>query len=219
MNALALSLRSVPTPPRAVPAPRTPPPAADERALARAFAEGRPEAVDAVYRRCLGPVFAYVAARLGDRTEAEDVVQEAFLTALRRAKSFDGRSTLLTWVTGIARNKARERVRTLVRARRRAVAAEEAARALLVIEDAALPDVALRAAETAALVGDALRLLPERHRRTLALKYVEGLALAEIGAREGVSTKAAESAVVRARRGFVRVVKALARARLGEETP
>lgn len=219
MTALALNLRSVPTPPRARTAAPAEAPPRDERALARAFAAGEKAAVETVYRTCLPSVFAYVAARLGSRVEAEDVVQDAFLTALKSARNFDGRSTLLTWITGIARNKARERVRAAVMARRRAAPAEAAARALLNLEDSALPEAALQAVETAAIVADALALLPERHRRALQWKYVDGLSLADIGRREGASAKAAESAVVRARRAFVRAVKALARRRLGEETP
>jgi RNA polymerase sigma-70 factor (ECF subfamily) len=47
--------------------------------------------------------FAY--ARLGSLEEAEDAVQEAMLAAWRGRNSFDGRSTLGTWLIGILRRK------------------------------------------------------------------------------------------------------------------
>lgn len=219
MNTLALNLRSIPTPPKARDVRSAAPVVRDEPALVKAFARGEASAVEQVYRSCLAPIYAYAAARLGDRSEAEDVVQETFLTAMRVARGFDGRSTLLTWLTGIARNKARERLRAIVAARRRNAGAVEAAVALLRIEDDALPEHAMRAAETGLLVGDALALLPERHRAALKAKYLDGLSLAAIGELEGVSAKAAESTVVRARRGFVRALKALARRRIQEDRP
>lgn len=219
MTTLALNLRSIPTPPKPRAAGPTAPAAYDEPALVKAFARGEASAVEQVYRSCLAPVYAYAAARLGDRSEAEDVVQETFLTALRVAGGFDGRSSLLTWLTGIARNKARERLRAIVTARRRNAGAVEAAAQLLKIEDEALPEHAMRAAETGRLVGDALALLPERHRAALKAKYLDGLSLAAIGEREGVSAKAAESTVVRARRGFISALKTLARRRIQEDRP
>jgi RNA polymerase sigma-70 factor (ECF subfamily) len=220
VTALALNARPRTNAATSLAAPASPAaPRRDELALAKAFARGEPAAVSAVYAAAAGPVFAYVAARLGDRTEAEDVVQDAFLTALRAAHSFDGRSALLTWIIGIARNKSRERLRALAADRRRRVRASEAAAALMNLEDDALPEAALQAAETGRFVGDALALLPPRHRAMLEAKYVEGLSLAAIAAREGLTPKAAESAVVRARRGFLRTLKALARSRFAEDAP
>ena len=49
--------------------------------------------------------------RLGDAVEAEDVTQEVFLQTYRSLGSYQGRSTLLTWMFGIAHNQVRRRFR------------------------------------------------------------------------------------------------------------
>ncbi len=50
-------------------------------------------------------LFAYAMSRVRDRSIAEDLVQESFLIALDRLSTFEGRSTLRTWLIGILRNK------------------------------------------------------------------------------------------------------------------
>jgi RNA polymerase sigma-70 factor, ECF subfamily len=50
-------------------------------------------------------LFRYVGARVSNREVAEDLVQETFLAAFRQRKSFDGKSTLGTWMLSILRHK------------------------------------------------------------------------------------------------------------------
>src|SRR5215468_10843875 len=78
----------------------------------QALARLAPDAVDAFYREFVDDVFAFACFRLGGhRADAEDVTQETFMTALRQIGTFGGRSSLRTWLFGIARNKAHERLR------------------------------------------------------------------------------------------------------------
>jgi RNA polymerase sigma-70 factor, ECF subfamily len=50
-------------------------------------------------------LFRYALSRLRDPAKAEDMVQEAFLAALKGVKSFQGRSTEKSWLMGILKNK------------------------------------------------------------------------------------------------------------------
>ena len=50
-------------------------------------------------------LFRYALSRLGNRTVAEDLVQETFLAALRAEKNFSGRSVERTWFVGILKHK------------------------------------------------------------------------------------------------------------------
>ena len=56
-------------------------------------------------------LFRYALSRLRDERAAEDLVQDALVTALKARASFQGRSSELTWMTGILRNKIFEHLR------------------------------------------------------------------------------------------------------------
>src|SRR5438046_1885027 len=61
--------------------------------------------------RLHGPMLRLAMAYVGDHHVAEDVVQEAWLTAIRSVDRFEGRSSLKTWISGIVINLARARRR------------------------------------------------------------------------------------------------------------
>jgi RNA polymerase sigma-70 factor (TIGR02943 family) len=50
-------------------------------------------------------LYAYTRVRINDEEHARDLVQETFLAALEKVKSFEGRSSERTWLTAILRNK------------------------------------------------------------------------------------------------------------------
>jgi RNA polymerase sigma-70 factor (ECF subfamily) len=56
-------------------------------------------------------LYRFAVKRLGDATEAEDVVQDTFLEVHRCLASWEGRSTLLTWMFGIAHHQLCRRFR------------------------------------------------------------------------------------------------------------
>ena len=157
-----------------------------------ALARLEPDAVDAFYREFVDDVFAFACFRLGGhRADAEDVTQETFMTALRQIGSFREQSSLRTWLFGIARNKARERLRD-----------RRPSEPLPDLEAVDLSEEVAKSEATAARVGAALAELGPEYRRALEDKYVRGWTLAEIAKRRGSTVKAAESLVVRARRAF-----------------
>ena len=62
-------------------------------------------------------LFRYAHSRLGNRTAAEDMVQETFLAALRAEKNFSGRSAERTWFVGILKHKMIDHLRRQKRER------------------------------------------------------------------------------------------------------
>lgn len=50
-------------------------------------------------------LYAYAISRINDEEQAKDLVQETFLAALEKARSFEGKSTERTWLTAILKNK------------------------------------------------------------------------------------------------------------------
>lgn len=187
---------------------------ADDLALRDAVVAGVAGAAERLFERHFGALYDFVHYRAGaERSQVEDLVQETFLIAFDRLDRFDGRSSLHSWMCGIAKNK----LRALRRRRRpRPIAdvledVDDDIDSILVdVERTELPDAALERAETAELVGATLSSLPPAYRDALTQKYVDGLSVREIGARSGRSEKATESLLTRARTAFGRVFALLA---------
>lgn len=164
-------------------------------------------------------LYEFVYYRVGrDHAAAEDVVQETFLVAVERLADFDGRSSLYTWLCGIAKNKIRagRRKRAPLRMGDLLEDSDPEIEALLArIETEPLPDAALEAAETRELVGATLSSLPPDYRQALLEKYVAGHSAPEMARARGRGVKAVESTLVRARTAFARVFALLAAKRGG----
>ncbi len=89
--------------------------AAARKELASALmrvADGDRAALQFVYGRTAAKLFGVCLRILPDKVEAEDVVQEAYVTVWRRAGTFDPvRGSPIAWLAAIARNKAIDRLR------------------------------------------------------------------------------------------------------------
>jgi RNA polymerase sigma-70 factor, ECF subfamily len=113
----------------------------------------------AIYEGRLAELTRVARAIVGDATSAEDVVQEAFVRAVRQRASYDGRGSLNGWVWRIVVNAARD-------ARMRQSEQFDVVR----------PDVpATEEDPRRALVREAVEQLPERQRLVLFLRYYADL--------------------------------------------
>lgn len=88
-----------------------------QQSLARRFAAGEASAFDELVAE-FSPRIARLAHRLlawrsgaGERADADDVVQEVFIAALKRQRHFRGDASLWTWLSAIAVNQCRSRLR------------------------------------------------------------------------------------------------------------
>ncbi len=178
---------------------------------------GDQDAARFVFEEHFDALYEFAHYRLGgDRAQAEDAVQDTFVVALESLESFDGRSSLHTWLCGIAKNKIRAH-----RRKRRPAALEDVLEGadeqideiLARVSSEPLPDWVLQRKETRELVGATLSSLPPDYRRALIDKYVAGRSVAQIAATVGKSEKAAESMLTRARLAFADVFELLARKR------
>jgi RNA polymerase sigma-70 factor (ECF subfamily) len=87
-------------------------------ALAR-VAGGDRAALQIVYQAAAAKLFGVCLRILNDRSEAEDVLQEVYVTVWRKAASFDpARASPITWLVAIARNRSIDRLRAAAASRR-----------------------------------------------------------------------------------------------------
>jgi RNA polymerase sigma-70 factor (ECF subfamily) len=138
--------------------------------------------------------YAYVAYRLGDGPDAEDVTSEAFARALRYRETFDERrGRPIDWMIGIARRCVNDALAA------RQVAPAQPAEA---VQAGDLADDAIRRLELA----DAVAKLSTRDRELVALRYGADLKAREIAPLLGLSTNGVEVALHRALRRLRQVL-------------
>ena len=136
-------------------------------------------AVEALVSAHAGPLLAFAMRHVGDRAQAEDVVQETLLRAWQRLDRLDaGRESLRPWLFTVARNIIVDQVRAQA-ARPRTVSDDGLA------EVAAGTDDIDRAME-AWLLSDALHELSPDHRAVLVATVWRGLSVREAAELLGV---------------------------------
>jgi RNA polymerase sigma-70 factor (ECF subfamily) len=125
-----------------------------------------------------------------DREEAEEVLQEVYLTVLDGRARFDGRSSPRTWLFAVIRRTAASRRRSLW-LRRLALARWLDGRPAP--PPPGSPESALRTAETQWALRAALARLPERQRQVLHLVFYQDLTLEEASQVLGISVGSART--------------------------
>ncbi len=168
-----------------------------ERALCRAVRAGDERAWQAWYDASFEPLYAYVLWRCaGLRDVADEIVQETWLTAVRRLGSFNPeRSSFRTWLRGIAANLARNYFRKEKR---------QATRPLAGTDPAEPSACVLERREQAERIAAALAGLPEHYEAVLCAKYLDQACVADIAAARAETPKAVESLLTRARQAPAR---------------
>lgn len=163
--------------------------------LARRCRQGDAAAFEEVYRAHAGRLYSLLVRMAGSAGEAEDLLQDVFLTAHRKLGSFRGESALGTWLYRLAVNHCLD----FLRGRRARMAR---ATASLDEEDAAEPAApAPRLAEAISRIDleRAIAQLPDGCRTVFVLHDVEGFEHHEIGDLLGISEGTSKSQVHKAR--------------------
>jgi RNA polymerase sigma-70 factor, ECF subfamily len=164
--------------------------ATDEK-LMQAVAGGDLDAFNEIVLRYQGLAWKTAHRFLGDSMEAEDVAQEAFLKILKAASRYRATATFRTYFYGILTRLCIDRTRK---------------KQLISFDD--VPDVpdpslgpmeSLIGKERRTQVSEALDALPLNQKAAMILKHYEGLSYAEIARILGVTPKAVEGLISRAR--------------------
>jgi RNA polymerase sigma-70 factor, ECF subfamily len=139
---------------------------------------GDPRAFELLYDRHGGAAFSLAYRMVGNRTSAEDVTQEAFLSIWRSRLRYDqARGSVRTWVLGIVHNRAIDALRRSVThdGRRETMDGVEER-----FEARDRTDVEAARREEARSVRSAIAELPEDQRRTIELAYFGGFSHSQI---------------------------------------
>lgn len=174
----------------------------DDATLVVRAQERDPQAFEALVRRHQRKLYALAVRLLGDPAEAEDAVQEAFISAWRRLPDFRGEAAFSTWMYRIATN----RCLNTARGRRPTVPLDSVRRVLSPSETDSPERAAMRSDRLAALER-ALAGLPSGLRACWVLREVDGLGYTEIAAIVGASPDAVRGRIYRARTRLAEVMR------------
>lgn len=172
----------------------------DAQLAARALG-GEDEAFTLLMRRHQGGLQGFVRRYVGDAEAALEISQESFVAAWKALARYDGRRPFGTWLRAIALNKCRDRGRRI--AVRRIVFGDrdlESPEAQRQSDPGPDAEASLVAAQRRIALGLAIARLPPNLKEPLILTYFEELSQEQTADLLGVSAKAVETRVYRARR-------------------
>jgi RNA polymerase sigma-70 factor (ECF subfamily) len=177
-------------------------------AVARRILAGDETVFRQLFDRVFPRLYRFAIARLdGDHDAARDVVQQTFCRAIERLDKYRGEAALYTWLFQICRNTLLDYFRFTSRERRLITPIEDLPEVRAVLEtlaapQATAPETGAWRSELGRLVQATVDALPDRYAEVLEWKYIDGCAVKAIAQRLGVSDKAAESLLTRARHAF-----------------
>jgi RNA polymerase sigma-70 factor (ECF subfamily) len=148
----------------------------DEQQLVDGFRAGRPDACAAVVRGHYEAVYRFLVHLTRDVHQAEDLTQETFAAAWEKSATFQGRSSLATWLHRIAYTKFLDALRT----GRRAAQLQERRSSVPVLTTE--PFDSVMADDEARRLYQALENMRAPDRAVLALHYLQGLSYREMAA-------------------------------------
>ena len=180
-----------------------------DAALVARLRQGDATAVEPLMTRHAGRLYRVAYGITRNASDAEEVVQDAFVALVRKLDTFEGRSSVGTWLYRVAINGA------LIKGRGKRAAMEvpledylptfledghrEGDRTFLLADWSQSPEDSLAAGEARAALERALGALPEDYRAVLVVRDVEGLSNEEAAALLGESLGAVKSRLHRAR--------------------
>lgn len=174
---------------------------ADEYLVA-AVRDGSEEAFEALYRRYRPRIVSFVRSKCGDHARAEDIAQEAFMSALRGLRSSDKEIVFRPWLYEIARNACIDHMRRAGRSTEVSIDSEDFSpqEEGRISQSVSGTDAEVARRNELESLQMAFGDLPEAQHRILVMREFEGLSYDRIGSRMGLSQGAVESMLFRARR-------------------
>lgn len=168
-------------------------------ALMVLFSNGDADAASTLAYRHTPHVLALAYRMLGDQAEAEDVVQDALMRLWKIAPDWrQGEAKVSTWLYRVASNLCTDRLRKHAGKRRTADINSVAEPA----DGAPSVEASLIGKDRADALQNALKMLPERQRQAVSLRFLQELSNPEVAEVMEISVDAVESLLARGKRGL-----------------
>ena len=168
----------------------------DDLALAERCRQGDFEAFESLYREHSSRLFSLTVRMLGNRTDAEDMLQEIFLTAHRKLQSYRGDARLGTWLFRLATNLCLDHLRSKSARMHQATSSLDDDNAKEPVSHA--PGPVIGTVQNIDMERAVARL-PQGCRAAFLLHDVEGFEHREVAAMLGISEGTSKSQVHKAR--------------------
>ena len=167
------------------------------------LAEGDRGALEWIYQATSAKLFGICLRILGNRGEAEDALQDVYVSLWQRAKTYDpDRASPISWLAVFARNRAIDRLRK-GKVRSGSVPVDEA---LYLPDKEPLADAVLETGEQSARIHHCLGTLEQRQQDAIRTAFFEGATYAELAEQRAVPLGTMKSWV---RRGLARLKRCL----------
>ncbi len=159
-----------------------------------------------LYERYFQRVYSFAYVRLRNRADAEEVVQETVTAVFRSIEAYRGRSSLLSWIYGIAKNTVNNHIRKAKAHEARIERAElELQRSSHGIA-ACTPEESLNLQRCTEAIQQRLSSIAEWHVEVFVLRHMENMSIGEIARRMSRSNDAVRSSLYRVKRLLVEAI-------------
>lgn len=156
--------------------------------------QGDRSAFEAVYKATSAKLFGVCLRIFPDRTEAEEALQEAYLTIWNRAASFEaGRASPISWLVTVTRNRAIDRLRS--RGKAGFTSLDDAAE---IADPAPRADVQMLADSEDRVLNGCIEGLEQRDAHFIRSAFIGGATYADLATREGEPLGTVKSRIRRA---------------------
>lgn len=175
--------------------------ASDDAQLLARIARGDRSAMQALFFRHRLHVFRFLLRFVRNEASAEDLLAEVFLDVWRQAGTFEGRSSVSTWLLSIGRYKALSHVRQ----RKEAPLDEDYAAGIA--DEADGPEVVMAKKDKSAALRDCLEKLSADHREIIDLVYYHEKSVEEVAEIVGVPQATVKTRLFYARQKLSEIMK------------
>ena len=146
----------------------------EDTELIKRIAKQDQTAVEVLYGRYQVRVFRFILRKVRSEAVAEELTNEVFMEVWRNASRFEGRSSLSSWILGIAHNRAISSLRK----RREAELDDDVAGTIA--DDSDDPEVTAQKTDKGALLRQCMERLSDEHRTIIDLVYYHEKSIAEV---------------------------------------